>query len=129
MDNVYKKIENELNNLSAEERIQIIEELRKEIDKIDEKLVNLLSRRSLHAILIGRVKRTLNLPTYNPEREKQIADRISAFLESPLSKEGLARIYERIIDEARVIQKDELEKGIIYKIPEIKTKIKSEEYF
>ena len=123
MDNVYKKIENELNNLSAEERLQIIEELRKEIDKIDEKLVKLLSRRSLHAILIGRVKRTLNLPTYNPEREKQIADRISKFLESPLSKEGLARIYERIIDEARVIQKDELEKGIIYKIPEIKTKI------
>ena len=33
--------------------------------KIDEKLVKLLSQRSLHAILIGRVKRTLNLPTYN----------------------------------------------------------------
>ncbi len=129
MDNVYKKIENELNNLSAEERLQIMEELRKEIDKIDEKLVKLLSRRSLHAILIGRVKRTLNLPTYNPEREKQIANRISKFLESPLSKEGLARIYERIIDEARVIQKDELEKGIIYKIPEIKSKISLKSIF
>ena len=129
MDNVYKKIENELNKLSAEERLQIIEELRKEIDKIDEKLVKYLSRRSLHAILIGRVKRTLNLPTYNPEREKQIAERISKFLESPLSKEGLARIYERIIDEARVIQKDELEKGIVYKIPEIKNKVSLKSIF
>ena len=106
-----------------------MEELRKEIDKIDEKLVRLLSRRSLHAVLIGRVKRTLNLPTYNPEREKQIADRISSFLESPLSKEALIRIYERIIDEARVIQKDELEKGVIYKIPEMKSKLSLKNIF
>ena len=129
MDNIYKKIENELSSLSSEERLQIMEELRKEIDKIDEKLVRLLSRRSLHAVLIGRVKRTLNLPTYNPEREKQIADRISSFLESPLSKEALIRIYERIIDEARVIQKDELEKGVVYKIPEMKSKLSLKNIF
>ncbi len=120
MDNIYKKIENELDSLSIEERNKILEELREEIDKIDEKLVKLLSRRSLQAVLIGRIKRTLNLPTYNPEREKQIADRISSFVEEPLSKPALARIYERIIDEARVIQKDELEKGIIHKIPKYK---------
>ena len=129
MDNIYKKIENDLNSLSAEERLQIMDELRKEIDKIDEKLVRLLSRRSLHAVLIGRVKRTLNLPTYNPEREKQIANHISQYLESPLSKEALARIYERIIDEARVIQKDELEKGVVYKIPKLKSKLNLKNIF
>ncbi len=123
MDNLYKKIETELNTLSPDERREIMTKLRDEIDDIDQKLVHLLSRRTLHSVLIGRVKRSLNLPTYNPQREKQISERISSFVEEPLSKEALLRIYERIIDESRAIQRAELDHGNIFNTSRQKMKI------
>jgi chorismate mutase len=116
MDNILKKIETELNSLSAEEKEKILIELRDGVDVIDKQIVDLLSKRTLHAVLIGRVKRSMNLPTYNPQREKDIAERISSYVEEPLSKEALIRIYERIIDESRAIQREELEKGNIVNI-------------
>lgn len=124
MDNLYKKIENELNSLSVEERNEILLKLRDEIDAIDKQLVHYLSIRTLHSVLIGRVKRTLNMPTYNPKREKEVSERISSFVEEPLSKEALLRIYERILDESRAIQKEEKDKGNIFNISRDQVKIK-----
>ena len=124
MDNIYKKVENELNSLSAEEKKEILLKLRDGIDEIDEQVVKLLSKRTLHSILIGRIKRSLNMATYNPEREKEISKRIASFREDPLSEEAVNRIYERILDESRAIQREELNKGNIFKISSDKMKIK-----
>ena len=123
MDNLYKKIETELNLLSKEEKEEILNKLREGVDDIDKQVVSLLSKRTLHSVLIGRVKRSMNLPTYNPQREKQIAERISTYVEEPLRKEAVIRIYERIIDESRAIQREELEKGNIFNISAEKMKI------
>lgn len=123
MENIIYKIENELNQLSVEEKNDILRKLRDSIDDIDKELVSLISKRTLHSVLIGRVKRSLNLPTYNPEREKEISRRISSYVEEPLGKEALLRIYERIIDESRAIQREELNKGNIFKISSKKMKI------
>jgi len=123
MDNIYKKIETELNSLSNEEKEEILNKLREGVDDIDKQVVSLLSKRTLHSVLIGRVKRSMNLPTYNPQREKQIAERISTYVEEPLRKEAVIRIYERIIDESRAIQREELEKGNIFNISAEKMKI------
>lgn len=106
MENYYKKFDLELQNLSENERLDLLKNLRDEIDSIDKELVRLLSKRTNNSVLIGRVKRSLGLPTYNPEREKEIAERISSFVEKPLGKEAVQRIFERIIDESRAIQKD-----------------------
>ncbi len=106
MENYYKKFELDLTNLSEEEKNELLKKLRNEIDAIDKELVHLLSKRTNNSVLIGRVKRSLGLPTYNPEREKEIAERISSFVEKPLGKEAVQRIFERIIDESRAIQKD-----------------------
>ena len=76
MENIIYKIENELDQLSLEEKNEILRKLRDNIDDIDKELVSLISKRTLHSVLIGRVKRSLNLPTYNPEREKEISKRI-----------------------------------------------------
>jgi chorismate mutase len=113
MENIYKKIENELLSLSEADRYELLNKLRAEVDLIDEKLVKQLSDRTLCAVLIGRIKRSLELPTYDPAREKDISKKISNYLEEPLSQEALTRIYERIIDESRAIQKLEAEKGNI----------------
>ena len=123
MDNIYKKIETELDSLTPQEKEEILLKLREGIDDIDKQLVSLLSKRTLHSVLIGRVKRSMNLPTYNPKREKEIAERISAYVEEPLRKDVLIRIYERILDESRAIQRQELDKGNIFNISAEKMKI------
>ena len=122
MENLIKKIENELNSLSKEEREEILKRLRNEIDDIDKQIVPLLSKRTLISVLIGRVKRSMNLATYSPEREKEISKRISLYAEEPLRPEALLRIYERILDESRAIQREEKNKGNVFRISTSKMK-------
>lgn len=115
MDNLIRKIENDISSLSDSEKEEILDRLRLEVDEVDRKIVQHLSRRTFYAVLIGRVKRALNQPTYSPKREKEINDRIKKFISEPLREESLKRIYERILDESRAIQKEEAVKGNIYK--------------
>ncbi len=122
MENLIKKIENELNSLSKVEREEILKRLRNEIDDIDKQIVPLLSKRTLISVLIGRVKRSMNLATYSPEREKEISKRISQYAEEPLRPEALLRIYERILDESRAIQREEKNKGNVFRISTSKMK-------
>ncbi len=123
MEDIIRKIENELNTLSIKEREELLKKLRDGIDEIDKQVVPLISKRTLHSVLIGRVKRSMNLPTYNPQREKEIADRIGSYVEEPLTKEALLRIYERILDESRAIQREEQDKGNIFNISAKKMKV------
>ena len=106
MDNIDKILENKLETLSSEEAEKLLIDLRDEIDKLDKSIVELLIKRTLYAVYIGRVKTELKLPTYSPEREKDISEKINSYLEEPLTKSALQRIYERIIDESRAIQKE-----------------------
>jgi len=123
MQDIINKIENELNNLSKKEREDILSRLRKEVDSLDSHIVPLLCRRTLFSVLIGRIKRSLKMPTYAPEREKEISKKINLYREDPLSSEALQRIYERIIDESRAIQREESEKGNIFRISSSKLKV------
>ncbi len=124
MDNIFKKVENELDSLTPEERKELLLKFRNGIDEIDQQLVKLLSKRTLHSVLIGRIKRTLNMSTYNPEREKEISKRIASYREDPLSEKAVIRIYERILDESRAIQREESENGNVFKVSTGKMKLR-----
>jgi chorismate mutase len=82
-----------------------IDDWREEIDAIDEKLINLLNRRSTCAIEIGRLKREREMPIYSPEREKQVIDHVLGVNDGPLEPEAIRRLFERIIDESRRIER------------------------
>ena len=87
-----------------------VESLRDEIDKIDDVIVRLLDRRARCAYAIGRVKRENGLPIYEPSREAAVIARVKALnttLGGPLDEQAIGRLYERIIDEARRIQRIE----------------------
>jgi len=112
MDNAYLNFEEKLGILAESEKNDLMREIRDDIDAIDKELVRLLSKRTLDSVLIGKVKTSLGLPTYNPQREKEIAEKISSYVEKPLGKEAVQRIFERIIDESRAVQKEEARKGI-----------------
>jgi chorismate mutase-like protein len=87
-----------------------IEDWRRKIDEIDSKLVELFNERSTCAIEIGKIKHTENLRVYDPEREREILRRIKEANRGPLDNEGLQRLFERVIDECRRVERIERDK-------------------
>jgi chorismate mutase-like protein len=87
-----------------------IDDWRERINEIDRKLVELLNERSKCAIEIGRLKKAQNIRVYDPEREREVIRRICEENSGPLDDEGLQRLFERVIDECRRIERRESEK-------------------
>lgn len=85
-----------------------IAEWRRKIDDLDRKLVELINERARCAREIGRLKQSTNIPIYEPEREKIIYENIHRANQGPLPDRELTRIYERLIDVMRKIQKEEV---------------------
>jgi chorismate mutase len=80
-------------------------ELRLRIDQIDDQLMKLLNARSACAVEIGRIKRRAGLAVYQPEREKWILDRVERNNPGPLDSGALRRVFERVIDESRRLER------------------------
>ena len=85
-----------------------IADWRKKIDELDRRLVELLSERARAAVEIGRLKRNTSLPIYEPERERIVFENVQEMNRGPLPGKDLVRIFERIMDVMRNIQKEGL---------------------
>ncbi|MGA7403007.1 MAG: chorismate mutase [Candidatus Sulfotelmatobacter sp.] len=83
-----------------------IADWRKKIDEVDRRLVELLSERARAAVEIGRLKRDTSLPIYEPERERVVFENVREMNRGPLPGQDLVRIFERIMDVMRNIQKE-----------------------
>ena len=81
---------------------------RKKIDALDVQIVHLLNQRTQVVHEIGRIKRQFSLPVYEPKREDQVFDNVTKHNPGPLTSEALKRIFERIIDEMRTIQREKM---------------------
>ena len=82
-----------------------LEELRKRIDLLDESLVRLLNARAACALEIGRVKREMGVPIYQPQREAEVLKNVQGWNNGPLDMPAIKRLFERIIDEARHLER------------------------
>ena len=82
-----------------------IDELRRRIDEIDEQLVRLLNARAECALAIGREKRVLGLEVYQPAREKDVLQHVQTINRGPLDDHAVKRLFERVIDEARRLER------------------------
>jgi len=82
-----------------------IDDWRRKIDEIDRKLVELLNERSRCALEIGRLKRVESLPLYQPERERKVLEDVERANQGPLADTAIRRLFERILDEARVVER------------------------
>jgi chorismate mutase-like protein len=87
-----------------------VDDWRHKIDEIDRKLVALLNERSQCAIEIGKIKQERKMRVYDPEREREVIRRVCQDNRGPLDEEGMKRLFERIIDECRRIEKRAAEK-------------------
>jgi chorismate mutase-like protein len=83
-----------------------LEDLRHDIDRVDEVIVRLLNERARVVCEIGRLKKETGQPVYQPDREKQVLAHVRGIaVEGPLGADAIARLFERIIDEARTLER------------------------
>jgi len=82
-----------------------LNELRKEIDAIDEQVVTLLNRRAEIAQEIGHHKTRDKSPYFTPEREQTVYKRLTALNNGPLPNEGIRAIYREVMSAARALEK------------------------
>jgi|SRR3989442_14502927 len=88
-----------------------LEEFRVQIDDLDRRILTLLNERTRIVQQIGRVKQKARLPIYEPRREDQVFENVTQNNSGPLTPEAVKRIFERIIDEMRGIQRAQMESG------------------
>ena len=82
-----------------------LDELRRRIDELDEQIVVLLNARAACALRIGALKEELGLEIYQPDREREVLRHVRAANRGPLDSDAIARLFERIIDEARRLER------------------------
>jgi chorismate mutase len=82
-----------------------IDALREEIDRLDSKLLRIFNERANLALKIGELKKGLALPVYDPSREKKIFQRMKEENPGPLDDQAIVRLFERVIDESRRLER------------------------
>lgn len=82
---------------------------REKIDEVDRRILALLNERTRTVEEIGRIKHAAQLPVYEPRREDQVFQNIADHNNGPLTTDAARRVFERIIDEMRKIQRERME--------------------
>jgi chorismate mutase-like protein len=82
--------------------------LRKQIDSIDDRILALLNERARAVVELGRIKRAAGLKLYDPDREQSIFGRLTQSNSGPLPEEAVRRLFERVIDESRRLERTEV---------------------
>ncbi|WP_432822313.1 chorismate mutase [Trichloromonas sp.] len=82
-----------------------IDDIRIKIDEIDRQLLRIFNERAQLALMIGEIKKELDLPVYDPSREKRIFEAMKAANPGPLDDEAIVRMFERVIDESRRLER------------------------
>lgn len=83
-----------------------IAELRAQIDDIDRRLVDLLTARARCALELGHLKEAQGIPLHQPGREAEVLANVRQANGGPLDDDAVVRLFERIIDEARRLERE-----------------------
>ena len=75
------------------------------INDLDRRILELLNERTRIVEEIGRIKRECGIRIYEPKREEEVLRNIEEHNAGPMAQEAARRIFERIIDEMRTLQR------------------------
>ncbi|HWP85926.1 MAG TPA: chorismate mutase [Terriglobia bacterium] len=78
---------------------------RSKIDAIDRELVRLLNERARCVAEIGRIKLQNGMPVEASGREEKVFENVRNANQGPLGEEELRRVFERIIEEGKALQR------------------------
>lgn len=79
--------------------------LRKEIDSLDARIIELLNERAAITLSIGKEKIRQKQPIYAPEREQNVLKRIRALNKGPINKDALDAIYREVMSASLALEK------------------------
>lgn len=74
-----------------------LEEVRKQIDEIDQQLLELLNKRAECSVQVGQLKRGERAQVYVPEREKRVYQSLFERNPGPLPNEAIRAIYREVM--------------------------------
>lgn len=95
----------------SENSASALAECRTQVDAVDRRIVELLNQRTSIVEEIGRIKKEAAMAIYEPNREALVFENVISHNQGPLTADGLRRIFERIIDEMRRVQKERMGQG------------------
>lgn len=78
---------------------------RERIDVLDRAILQIMNERVRCANVIGGIKKKLGLPVYVPSREEEVIRNVIAGNAGPLSDAAVRRLFERVIDETRSLER------------------------
>jgi chorismate mutase-like protein len=81
-----------------------LDQKRKEVDLIDQKLLILLNQRLYIAPEIGKIKREMGKKIYDPKREKEVLKKLKSKNKGPLKEEDLKKVFTTIMKVCRKSQ-------------------------
>src|SRR5687767_2743782 len=84
---------------------QAIDELRKQIDALDERIVELLNDRARVVVDIGKLKQQNNAPIYAPDREKAVLEKLRKLNRGPLPDRCLEAVYRELMSGSFALEK------------------------
>lgn len=96
--------------MTHEAALEKLAECRRAIDQIDARIVALLNERAQAVEVIGQIKQECNMPVYEPKREDEVYRNVTENNHGPLSPDALKRVFERVVDEMRTLQKMRMER-------------------
>ena len=94
--------------MTMDEAIQKLDDHRREIDELGLRILELLNARSKLVEKIGAIKKEMAMPIYEPKREDAVFRNVIDGNRGPLSEGAVRRLFERIIDEMRTLQRDRM---------------------
>ena len=93
-----------MKKMGESDLLQGLKKKRKEIDLIDQKLLILLNQRLRIAREIGKIKKEMGKKIYDPEREKEILEKLKIKNKGPMKEEDLKKVFNIIIKVCRKFQ-------------------------
>ena len=79
-------------------------ELRKQIDMLDEEIIQFLKKRMRISKEVGKLKQKLEIPVEDKSREREIIERLNEQAGQNLSEEQLIRIFTAVFKSSKQIQ-------------------------
>ena len=95
--------------MTSEAAAKALVECRERINALDQRLIDLLNERTRIVEQIGRIKQECKMPIYEPKREEEVLRNVQERNAGPMPQESARRIFERIIDEMRTLQRMRVE--------------------
>ena len=83
-----------------------LKKLRKEIDDIDSKIVELIEQRMKVVCEVGDLKKDLEISVEDLTREKEIIQRLTSNSSKNLTEKQLIRIFSAVFKSSKQIQRD-----------------------